>query len=119
MPVAPSGIATTERPVAALVAAALRFAADPGGWPVAPQFDAERRWYARLATADSADVEVWALTWLPGQSTDLHDHGGSSGVFVVVGGLLDAECVNTTAGQASGRRPACGNVPSVEVRTGP
>jgi hypothetical protein len=28
------------------------------------------------------------LTWLPGQGTDLHDHGGSSGAFQVVEGTL-------------------------------
>jgi predicted metal-dependent enzyme (double-stranded beta helix superfamily) len=31
---------------------------------------------------------VWLLSWLPGQHTDLHDHGGSSGAFVVVTGTL-------------------------------
>jgi hypothetical protein len=24
---------------------------------------------------------VWLLTWLPQQDTDLHDHGGSAGVY--------------------------------------
>ena len=27
-------------------------------------------------------------TWLPGQATDLHDHGGSAGAFVVVSGTI-------------------------------
>ena len=32
--------------------------------------------------------EAWLLTWLPGQGTDWHDHGGSAGAFVVVQGAL-------------------------------
>jgi predicted metal-dependent enzyme (double-stranded beta helix superfamily) len=36
--------------------------------------------------------EVWLISWLPGQSTGFHDHGGSAGAFGVVWGSLD-ECV--------------------------
>ncbi|MEV0397402.1 cysteine dioxygenase [Polymorphospora rubra] len=82
-----------------LHAVARRYAADPDSWPVRPHFDPVDRWYSRLAVAD--DHEVWLLTWLPGQHTDLHDHGGSSGAFVVVSGTLTEEVV------AGGRlRPA-------------
>ncbi|MEU5906871.1 cysteine dioxygenase family protein [Micromonospora sp. NPDC047527] len=66
--------------------------ADPTSWPVALRFDAAERWYARLATG--ADHEVWALSWLPGQGTDLHDHGGSAGAFRVVAGALTEETVS-------------------------
>jgi hypothetical protein len=45
------------------------------------------RFSARLATAP--DWEAWLLTWLPGQSTALHDHGGSDGAFLVLAGELD------------------------------
>jgi hypothetical protein len=110
MPVAPAGIET--RPVAALVAAALRFAADPGSWPVPPRFEAGRRWYTRLATAGSDGVEVWGLTWLPGQATDLHDHGGSAGVFVVVTGALTEDSVRPSDGRVSVRRLSSGTVRS-------
>ena len=38
------------------------------------------------------DGEVWLLTWLPGQGTDLHDHGGrfrpSPAAFAVARGGL-------------------------------
>lgn len=38
------------------------------------------------------DMEVWLLAWLPGQGTDLHDHGGRSrpcpAGFAVAGGSL-------------------------------
>jgi predicted metal-dependent enzyme (double-stranded beta helix superfamily) len=44
------------------------------------------RWYHRLAAAD--DYEVWLLSWLPGQGTGFHDHGGSSGAFTVAQGAL-------------------------------
>jgi hypothetical protein len=56
-----------------------------------PRFDPARRWYARLAVTD--DHEVWLLTWLPGQGTDLHDHGGSAGAFTVVTGEITEEIV--------------------------
>ncbi|UQU64533.1 cysteine dioxygenase family protein [Couchioplanes caeruleus] len=74
------------------LALAQRFAADPRVWPVAPRFDASARWYHRLAEAD--DHEIWLLTWLPGQGTDLHDHGGSAGAFHVFSGTLTEDTVS-------------------------
>ncbi|MDR7274521.1 cysteine dioxygenase [Catenuloplanes atrovinosus] len=71
---------------------ARRVAAEPSSWGVTPRFDAAARWYARLFAA--ADHEAWLLTWLPGQGTDLHDHGGSAGTFVVVSGALTEETVH-------------------------
>jgi predicted metal-dependent enzyme (double-stranded beta helix superfamily) len=68
------------------LAIARRFADHPGDWPLAPRFDPNKRWYHRIAHAQQA--EVWLLSWLPGQATDLHDHGGSAGAFVVVSGTL-------------------------------
>ncbi len=59
--------------------------------PLHPRFDAERRWYARLGAGP--DHEAWLLTWLPGQETDLHDHGGSGGAFLVVAGVLTESLV--------------------------
>ncbi|MEV6844301.1 cysteine dioxygenase family protein [Actinoplanes sp. NPDC051411] len=73
------------------LAIAARYAAAPGQWPVAPRFNPVDRWYHRLTVAE--DHEVWLLTWLPGQGTDLHDHGGSSGAFLVVAGTLTEETV--------------------------
>jgi predicted metal-dependent enzyme (double-stranded beta helix superfamily) len=52
-------------------------------------FDAERRWWARLALTDG--VELWLLAWLPGQHTQPHDHGGASGSFTVLQGELTEE----------------------------
>jgi hypothetical protein len=77
--------------VTGLAALARRYAADPSSWPLAPHFDATSRWYSRIG-GDSSH-EAWLLTWLPGQSTDLHDHGGSAGAFVVVSGVLTEQVV--------------------------
>ncbi|MET0415887.1 MAG: cysteine dioxygenase, partial [Actinoplanes sp.] len=63
------------------LAIANHYAAAPEQWPVAPRFNPSERWYHRLALTD--DHEVWLLTWLPGQGTELHDHGGSAGAFHV------------------------------------
>jgi predicted metal-dependent enzyme (double-stranded beta helix superfamily) len=73
------------------LATAARYAAEPDRWPVAPRFNPVDRWYHRLA--QEADHEVWLLTWLPGQGTDLHDHGGSAGAFHVVSGTLTEDTV--------------------------
>ena len=95
------------------LATAARYAADPDAWPVAPRYNAVDRWYHRLA--QEPDHEVWLLTWLPGQGTDLHDHGGSAGAFHVFSGTLTEDTVATGAdgapritarelGEGAGRR---------------
>ncbi|HEY4023883.1 MAG TPA: cysteine dioxygenase family protein [Pseudonocardiaceae bacterium] len=50
------------------------------------RFEQARRWWARLGLTDG--VELWLLTWLPGQRTNPHDHGGASGAFTVLSGEL-------------------------------
>lgn len=95
------------------LAIATRYAAEPEQWPVAPRFRASERWYHRIAA--TSDHEVWLLTWLPGQHTDLHDHGGSAGAFHVFGGTLTEDTVAIgadgtpritarTLGEGAGRR---------------
>lgn len=49
-------------------------------------FASPHRWWARLALTE--EVEVWLLSWLPGQHTAPHDHGGASGAFSVVLGSV-------------------------------
>jgi hypothetical protein len=44
------------------------------------------RWWTRLALTDG--VELWLLSWLPGQGTGPHDHGGAAGSFTVLLGEL-------------------------------
>ena len=46
----------------------------------------ETRYWTRLPAPDG--VDVWLLTWLPEQGTELHDHGDSAAAFTVVGGTL-------------------------------
>ena len=70
---------------------ASRYAAAPAAWPTPPRFDPRRRWYARLHM--DADHEAFLLTWLPGQATDLHDHGGATGAFLVVTGRVTEDVV--------------------------
>jgi mannose-6-phosphate isomerase-like protein (cupin superfamily) len=74
-----------------LLSVARHHAADPASWSEPARFDPVERWYSRLAVTD--EYEVWLLTWLPGQGTDLHDHGGSRGAFTVVSGALTEETV--------------------------
>ena len=73
------------------LAIAATYAAAENQWPVAPRFNPLARWYHRLAAA--SEYEVWLLTWLPGQGTDLHDHGGSAGAFQVLSGSLTEDTV--------------------------
>jgi predicted metal-dependent enzyme (double-stranded beta helix superfamily) len=53
---------------------------------VTARYRSDQRWRARLAL--TGGVEVWLLSWLPGQATRPHDHGGASGSFTVVRGAL-------------------------------
>lgn len=48
--------------------------------------DPAERWYLRLALTEA--VEVWLLTWTPGQHTRPHDHGGASGSYSVLDGAV-------------------------------
>lgn len=65
---------------------ALAVARDRERWTHLLRYDPDER-FAALVDAD-ADVEVWLLSWLPGQQTGVHDHAGASGAFTVVSGML-------------------------------
>jgi len=76
--------ATTAQDLAELVTG---LAERPDGWRSRLRLpESGGRWWTRL-TSDPC-VDVWLLSWLPGQATDLHDHGGSSAAFTVVRGEL-------------------------------
>ncbi|MCM6778619.1 cysteine dioxygenase family protein [Nocardia sp. CDC159] len=53
------------------------------------RFDPVQRWWTRLAL--TMGVELWLLSWGPGQGTEPHDHGGASGAFTVTIGDLHEE----------------------------
>ena len=55
-------------------------------WDAIVEFDPSERWYTRIAR--ERNWEAWLLSWLPGQHTPWHDHGGSSGALVVLRGRL-------------------------------
>ncbi|SEO60623.1 cysteine dioxygenase [Actinacidiphila rubida] len=72
--------------VAEFAGLARSLAADRAQWAPLVRYDATTRWYARLRTGPG--YEVWLLSWLPGQGSGLHDHGGSSAVLTVLDGTL-------------------------------
>ncbi|MGV9413213.1 cysteine dioxygenase [Nocardia sp. NPDC003693] len=51
-----------------------------GLWP------AEKRWAVRLHADD--EVDVWLISWVADQYTELHDHAGSLGALTVLSGAL-------------------------------
>jgi rhodanese-related sulfurtransferase/mannose-6-phosphate isomerase-like protein (cupin superfamily) len=57
------------------------------GWMEKVRLRVEQRWYERLYLGPDSDI--WLISWLPGQSTGFHDHGTSSGAFVVATGILE------------------------------
>jgi rhodanese-related sulfurtransferase/mannose-6-phosphate isomerase-like protein (cupin superfamily) len=56
------------------------------GWLDRVRLRTEDRWYERLY--QGPDHDIWAISWMPGQSTGFHDHGNSAGAFVVTTGVL-------------------------------
>lgn len=65
-----------------------RFYADEVGGGQYPfvDFDPDERWHQRIYR--DRRMDVWLISWLPSQGTQLHDHGGSSGSFSVLSGSL-------------------------------
>jgi rhodanese-related sulfurtransferase len=61
--------------------------ASSDGWMDLVRLRVEHRWYERLY--QGPDHDIWVISWLPGQSTGFHDHGESSGAFVVATGILE------------------------------
>jgi predicted metal-dependent enzyme (double-stranded beta helix superfamily) len=70
-----------------LAAEVRRITAAPAEWVARVRLDPEGRWYEQIRVNDA--YELWLISWLPGQSTGFHDHGGANGAFGVVWGQLD------------------------------
>ena len=55
-------------------------------WEPLVSYDPVARYYVRLSREHQ--FEAWLLTWLAGQGTAWHDHGGSAGAFITLRGVL-------------------------------
>ncbi len=96
----------------ALAALVREVAAQPDLWRPHVRFGTAGRYWTRLESPDG--VDVWLLTWLPSQGTDLHDHGDSSAAFAVVRGAL-TEVRTDERGGAAALRSAVVRAPAVRV----
>jgi predicted metal-dependent enzyme (double-stranded beta helix superfamily) len=74
-----------------LAAEVRQLTAAPAEWVARVRLDPEGRWYEQIRVNDAC--ELWLISWLPGQSTGFHDHGGANGAFGVVWGDLDEHMV--------------------------
>ncbi len=48
------------------------------------EWDTTHRWSTRLYADD--DLDLWLISWTPGEATELHDHAGSLGALTVLSG---------------------------------
>jgi predicted metal-dependent enzyme (double-stranded beta helix superfamily) len=89
-----------------LAQTASAIASDPDRWLGLVHYDTSRRWYHRLALDD--ELEIWLLSWLPGQHTGFHDHGAASGAFAVALGFLTERTAPGGRPESQGRTLARG-----------
>jgi predicted metal-dependent enzyme (double-stranded beta helix superfamily) len=85
--------APADLSIAHPVRIARELAADRGSWTHLLRYDPDQRWSGLLARTES--YEAWLLSWLPGQHTELHDHGGATGAFTVIAGNLTERVVQS------------------------
>ena len=93
---------------------ALRLAAQRSLWQPLVEYDPASRYYTRLAS--EPDFEAWLLTWLPGQGTEWHDHGGSAGAFVTLAGTLTEWHATVAPGRLPRPQPAPRELPAGSLR---
>ena len=95
-------VSTQQLSTQQLAGTARRLAARPEEWISRVRLNADGRWYEQIHAGDGYDV--WLISWLPGQSTGFHDHGGSAGAFALAWGVLEEHRQRTSvvigAGQA-------------------
>ncbi len=89
-------------------ARAMSLAAHPERWLSLIDYRADTRWCRLLER--TAGHEVWLLSWLPGQGTDLHGHGSASGAFAVAAGTLTERAVSRRDAVEVTRHLAAGRV---------
>ncbi len=97
-----------------LAVAVHRLVATPAEWVARVRLDLEGRWYEQIRMADN--YEAWLISWMPGQSTGFHDHGGANGAFGVVWGDLDECAVSRDGATALVNRVGSGAVRSFGPR---
>jgi predicted metal-dependent enzyme (double-stranded beta helix superfamily) len=99
-----------------LAAEVRRLTSAPAEWVSRVRLDPEGRWYEQIRVDDSC--ELWLISWLPGQSTGFHDHGGANGAFGVVWGELDEHMVaRGPVGPVGSVGSAIRAVPAGQVRS--
>jgi mannose-6-phosphate isomerase-like protein (cupin superfamily) len=79
------------------------YAEDTQLWLPRLRFSAQSRWWTRLH--GDGDTDVWLLSWLRDQTTELHDHGGSTAAFTVVQGALEEVRIEAGKLSATDLRP--------------
>lgn len=97
-----------------LAAEVRRLTSSPAEWVARVRLDPEGRWYEQIRMNEAC--ELWLISWLPGQSTGFHDHGGANGAFGVVWGQLDEHVVTRGSFSAAARPVAAGGVRSFGPR---
>jgi predicted metal-dependent enzyme (double-stranded beta helix superfamily) len=80
------------------VSLAMTLAAHPERWRPLLDYRTDTRWYRLLERTQQH--EVWLLSWLPGQGTELHDHGPASGAFAIAAGTLTERVVAAKPGRS-------------------
>jgi hypothetical protein len=100
-PVRPELLGRSPLAPAALARVAGRLVDAAELWRPVVRHDPGEPGYVRLLR--TGGVEVWLLGWWPGQHVRAHDHGGASGAFAVVDGLLVEDCLDHTIWTTSRR----------------
>jgi predicted metal-dependent enzyme (double-stranded beta helix superfamily) len=97
-----------------LAAKVRRLTASPAEWVARVRLDPEGRWYEQIPV--DGTYELWLISWLPGQSTGFHDHGGANGAFGVVWGELDEHVIGSDVRGTTARPVVAGTVRSFGPR---
>ena len=97
-----------------LAAEVRRLTAAPAEWVARVRLDPEGRWYEQIRVDDA--LELWLISWLPGQATGFHDHGGANGAFGVVWGELSESVATRGAVTSAANVVAAGEVRSFGPR---
>ena len=93
-----------------LAAQVRRLIETPADWVTRVRLDPEGRWYEQIPVTELC--ELWLISWLPGQSTGFHDHGGANGAFGVVWGQLEEHLMPRRAAGPLARPVTAGRVRS-------